>query len=281
LENETTCYGNPYETGETRNVLAANFYGQGFNITSEVTLKDVAVYLRRTAQQPADSLYLVLFNQTDNQIVEEGILTTASGSSTTFSYKTYTFTTPRTLSVGKTYYLYLKSPKSASNRYYQIKLDTAPNQPWAIAATFDKDTSYFIYSTNAGSNFSSETFRDLAGFKMTLQGLGADNYYPNGELISSVFDTGNSSAFNTLTFLGSQNGGQILWQLASSDSSSGPWQYLGPDGTSTSYYSTSPSYIFTGANFYNKRYIRYKLRLETMDQTKTPQVDEVIINYSP
>ncbi len=281
LENETTTYGNPYETGETRNIFGTNFYGQGFNISGDVTVKDISFYINRTNQQPADSLYIVLYNQTDNQTIEEGTLALPSQVTTTYSYRTYTFTTPRVLSAGKTYYIYLKSPNSRSTRYYQVKVDTAPNQPWAIPPTFDKDTSYFVYSANSGTNWTTETFRDLAGFKMTQEVLTGGNYFPNGELISSIFDTGNPSGFNTLSFTGNPNGGKILWQLASSDNSTGPWQYWGPDGTTSSSYSLSPSYIFTGSTFYNKRYLRYKLRLETPDQTKSPQVDEIIINYSP
>lgn len=120
------------------------------------------------------------------------------------------------------------------------------------------------------------------------------------ELISSIIDTGidGGAGFNSLLWQGSLGtGGSVKFQLAFSNSSSGPWTYYGctsvpllcldPSNWTTSSSSVAslnpntslPLPYSSDLSFQNKRYIRYKVFLSTTGTS--PQVNDIIINWSP
>ena len=107
----------------------------------------------------------------------------------------------------------------------------------------------------------------------------------NGSLESSTFDTGitDGVAFNSIMWQGTSGTGIVKFQLASSNSSVGPWNFLGPGGNPTAYYQPSspgvPVAIST-LDHNNKRYFRYRVFLEGAAAT-TPVVQDIIINWSP
>jgi len=110
----------------------------------------------------------------------------------------------------------------------------------------------------------------------------------SGNLTSNIFDTNDAdgTAINTIMWQGTLNNGDVKFQIASSNSSSGPWDFIGPDGTGSTYYGSG-----AGPNIQieidlsdhnNKRYFRYKIFLDSnAGGTQSPQVEDVIINYSP
>lgn len=109
----------------------------------------------------------------------------------------------------------------------------------------------------------------------------------SGTLTSSIFDTGVSSGaqVNGLTWTGTKPGTTIVrFQVATAQSSSGPWTYLGPDGTGTTFYGTEPG---VGSPLYPwvhapGRYFRYRMTLVSdIGQSLTPRVDNVVIRWSP
>jgi len=67
--------------------------------------------------------------------------------------------------------------------------------------------------------------------------------------------------------------------------SGGAWEYLGPDGSETTYYAPTGPNIPVQINLEhhnNQRYFRYKAFLiSDASQSSSPTVDDVIINYSP
>lgn len=109
-----------------------------------------------------------------------------------------------------------------------------------------------------------------------------DQYRPSGNLTSSTFDTGSSSNFY-----------QILWdpedqppetgqdsvkfQIASNTDMQ-TWNFLGPDGTSDTFYTLADSNINPIHN--GDRYIRYKIFLQTEDTNFTPNVAEISITFN-
>jgi len=108
-----------------------------------------------------------------------------------------------------------------------------------------------------------------------------------GDLISPIFDTqvGGGAAINTIMWQGSLNGGAVKFQIASSNNSGGPWDFIGPGASPSTYYQPSgpniPAQIEL-VSHNNKRYVRYKIFLESnVQQTASPSVEDVIINYSP
>jgi len=107
-------------------------------------------------------------------------------------------------------------------------------------------------------------------------------------LTSSILDTGVTAGagFNSLLWLGDSAEGTVKFQIAFSSSSSGLWTYYGPLSTGDNWYTPLPgdSYNFptTGSSSpQNYRYIRYKVYLSTASTSTSPQVDDIIINWSP
>jgi hypothetical protein len=72
----------------------------------------------------------------------------------------------------------------------------------------------------------------------------------------------------------------IKFQLASSNQESGPWAYVGPDGTNSTYYTNGAGELINYNYHLNQRYIRYKLFLENNNSLQPPTLEEVITSYS-
>jgi len=119
---------------------------------------------------------------------------------------------------------------------------------------------------------------------------------PYGDLISSVFDTdvANGVGYNSILWKGTLGTGKVRFQLAGSNSASGPWTYVGSgDGIScnvSGWYEMNPNvsqelHVCSG-EFNNKRYYRYKIRICsntdcTTSGVTSPVVDDVVINWAP
>lgn len=108
-----------------------------------------------------------------------------------------------------------------------------------------------------------------------------------GVLDSATFDTGIASGaqLNSVLWHGSQPAGtSVYFQFATSNSSAGPWNFIGTDGTPSTYYATGPdvSLKLNYAFFNDKRYFRYRVVLQSnVSQTLAPRVDDVLVNWSP
>jgi len=113
-----------------------------------------------------------------------------------------------------------------------------------------------------------------------------------GYLDSITYDTGvvNGAQFNAIMWRGEKPiGTEVYFQLATSNSDSGPWVFFGSDGVDSYYI---PELSQDGETYYaaitnaeshsNKRYFRYRIWLISNSiQTATPRVDKIIINWSP
>lgn len=69
----------------------------------------------------------------------------------------------------------------------------------------------------------------------------------------------------------------LQFQLAAASSTSGPWNYTGPDGTSATYYTatTTLSTAYDGG-----QYLRYKAFFNTTDASTTPSLQDVSIGFT-
>lgn len=108
-------------------------------------------------------------------------------------------------------------------------------------------------------------------------------YIPEGNLISSTFDTGLPSNFDQLIFappdqpagIGSE---AVKFQLASRNTSSEAWIFVGPGNATNTYYFSPNSTI--GSMHNGKRYLRYKLFLSTASSTLTPALSDISFTYT-
>jgi len=102
-------------------------------------------------------------------------------------------------------------------------------------------------------------------------------------LISSTFDLGTSTTdlydigWNP-TSQPAQTGSNSLRLQLASNNNNGTWNYIGPDGTSSSYYTVSSSTIHTSHD--NDRYLRYRVLLQTADENLTPTLEDINFNFS-
>ena len=103
-------------------------------------------------------------------------------------------------------------------------------------------------------------------------------YQASGVLESSTFDTGAASDFTVLIWEPSSQfvGTSLGFQIATNNDSL-TWNYIGPDGTSGTYY-TIPGTSFHSSHD-GDRYIRYKAYLATTDTSVTSVLSNVSLNY--
>jgi hypothetical protein len=105
-------------------------------------------------------------------------------------------------------------------------------------------------------------------------------YVTPGNLESSTFDTGtsNNNFSNIIWEPTSQHPATTLqFQIASSNDITGPWNYVGPDGTASTYYTVSGSSVSSAHDL--NRYVRYKTFLSTIDDKYTPVLTGLYLNY--
>ncbi len=104
----------------------------------------------------------------------------------------------------------------------------------------------------------------------------------SGTLTSSSFNAGPGSNFNTirwlpLTQLPQTGSTPVRLQFASNNDNS-TWNFIGPDGTSSTYYETSGDVLHSTHT--NNQYIRYKIFLTTEDVSATPIITQTSIIHS-
>lgn len=104
-------------------------------------------------------------------------------------------------------------------------------------------------------------------------------YQSSGWAESSTFDTGTASTGYTILSwqpTSQSSSTSIAFQIAANNDGT-TWNYLGPDGTSATYFTTPGEDI--GSIFDNKRYVRYKVFLATTDDKITPVLSSVNLNF--
>ena len=104
----------------------------------------------------------------------------------------------------------------------------------------------------------------------------------SGDVVSSTFDVGTTSNFSKIvwdpidqpTDTGIPN---VRFQVATNNDTV-TWNFTGPDGTASTYYSTTNQNL--GSNYNGNEYLRYKLFLNTASPTFTPNIAQVSFTYT-
>lgn len=104
-------------------------------------------------------------------------------------------------------------------------------------------------------------------------------YDASGELISSTFDLGSAADFSNIFWqLDTQpTNTELKFQLAANDDNT-TWNYIGPDGTGASYYTTNNADIESSLD--GNTYFRYKALLSTSDVYYTPTMNTLRVGYT-
>src|SRR5205085_5214440 len=103
--------------------------------------------------------------------------------------------------------------------------------------------------------------------------------YPTSGNISQVKDSGAavgaSATWTTLSWTATTPANtSVKFQAAGSNAAAGPFTFVGPDGTASTFFTTTGASL---AEFNGKRYLRYKAFLATTDISVTPTLSDVTI----
>ena len=142
-------------------------------------------------------------------------------------------------------------------------------------ANFGNEARY--YSDDAGVD-TEDPAGDLKLKKVGMQ------YVESGLVESSTFDLGTGVTFRNLVVEPStqppQTGNKpLLFQLATSAvPDPGTWNFVGPNGVTSTFYTPTSTVIFTGHS--GDRYLRYQALLHSDSSNYTPQLSELSVTYT-
>jgi hypothetical protein len=198
--------------------------------------------------------------------------------SNTSTYYTVVFPTPATLTAGTLYALVIRPNTNPTGTYAINRSGTA------AAGTDVYAGGQRVISNDAGGTWavvlsgSTTPTQNDAGFIVYIN----NGFVPTGTLISPVKDSnalgGLTSIWSTLSWNASAPANtSAKMQVAGSNSASGPFNFVGPDGTAATFFTTSPASLDL---FYGQRFIQYKAILQSADSLGTPVLNDVTVCYS-
>lgn len=201
-------------------------------------------------------------------------VTTAGFSTSEGGYFSATFSSPPTLTAGTKYAIVFRAANSISAGTYAFFCSCSSN---GSSGTNPYTAGQFVTSSNSGGAWSADTTaggRD-AGFRTYM------GYATLGTFVSSLKDAnpaaGETPAWTTLSWNASvPTNTSLKFQVAASNNATGPFNFVGPDGTASTYFMSASSLaMFTG-----NRYLKYQATLSTTDATKTPTLNDVTVCFS-
>ena len=152
-----------------------------------------------------------------------------------------------------------------------------------IISTTSSNTFYMYYAdagreTNAwGPKHSRQVV-----YPAPVLGAGTESPLAGGSTIgtwtSLVIDTAVNGVFGTISWNATQpSGTTVNFRVAGSASPTGPWTYIGPDGSAATSYASSPGALpFTLDGL---RYLRIQLTLISVSTVTTPLLNDVTVTY--
>jgi len=118
---------------------------------------------------------------------------------------------------------------------------------------------------------------DTAEFQIIRGGIPGNPYQTGGVFESQTFDAGAAVSFNYLSINKSEPAGTSISTQIAINTDNITWIFVGPDGTSASFYTSSGSMPI---QYVSGRYFRFRVFLSG-DGNDTPILSEIRVNYSP
>jgi uncharacterized repeat protein (TIGR01451 family) len=190
-----------------------------------------------------------------------GPVTNASG--TVASYVT-TFASPAAVVSGTSYSVVIKG--GTGSVYVVRSGNTLAN-------------GQYFSTTNSGGTWTGAT-ADMTFTTFVTPPL---TYQASGNFVSSVKDSGavvgSTTNWGTITWNNAAlpSGTSVQFQVAGSNSASGPFNFVGPDGTASTFFTTSGASL---SQFNGLRYLKYKALLATTVNTNTPILNDVTVCFN-
>jgi hypothetical protein len=204
----------------------------------------------------------------------------ASGTIAGFSngaahFETTTLTTPLAVTAGTMYAIVVRPTANPSPGTYALTRSgssTAGADVYAAGTRVAGATSGTVWSIPLTGGVSTD-----AGFRVYLH-----TGFPSvGTFVSSVKDAdpraGRTPTWTTLSFTATTPAGtDVKFQVAASDSSFGTTNFVGPDGTANTFFTTNGASL---SRFDGFRYLRYKAFLTTTSGSATPSLSSVSVCF--
>src|SRR5205823_562623 len=135
-----------------------------------------------------------------------------------------------------------------------------------------------VLSADSGATWSADSTRDY-NFKTYMQ----SGFAASGNLVSSPKDANPSGGITPIWSTFSWNAStpantSLKFQLAGSNNVNGPFNFVGPDGTAGTFFTTSP--VQLSPQFYNFRFLEYKAFLATTDSAVTPTLNDATFCFN-
>ena len=183
--------------------------------------------------------------------------------------KTFTLTTPLQVTAGTRYAFIFRLVSSFANGTMAYTCScTSSTQGTSPYASGQR-----VSSTNSGSTWTADSVgRDLNFVTYINPGFAS-----SGTFVSSMRDAnpaaGSTPHWTTLSWSATTpaNTG-VKFQIAASNSQYGPWNYVGPNGTASTFFTTSGADI---SQFNGFRYLRYEALLSSSNPSATPTLSSV------
>lgn len=257
--NNTQWLGQTFVAGMTGN-LAKIEMGL-FCASCSGTDQPITVEIRTTTGSPALPTSTVLATT-----IMPGF---NSGTQTTL---TATFATPAAVTAGTTYAYTLRLATNRTGTYASV-FGNAPT---------DYGSGNRVVSTNSGGVWSVPTSGGIAR-DLVFRTFIENGFTAPGDFVSGLKDANpvfhQTVTWDSLSWNSSIPANTaISFQLAASNNPAGPFNFVGPDGTSGTFYTTSGVSLL-GA-FDNNRYLKYRAFFSTTDAAQTPVLNDVTIGYS-
>ncbi len=255
-------------------ISITTFGGQTFtpSVTGTLTKADINLFCSGcTGTTPSLTLSLRATSgglPTGADLASATIVGFSSGAS---AYYTGTFASPPTLTAGTQYALVVSPTSNPSAGIYALTrsgTSTAGADVYAGGARVSGATSGTVWSTPLTGGVSTDT-----GFKIYIN----YGFAPAGDLVSGLKDAnpaaGRLPTWTTLSWAAATPANTALkFQIAASNSATGPFNFVGPDTTAGTFFTTSGASL---AQFNGFRYLKYKSYLSTTNSTVTPAVNDV------
>jgi uncharacterized repeat protein (TIGR01451 family) len=250
------------------------WWGQTFTPATSGTLTKLDVELFCSVCSGTTSSQVVNIQATSGGLPTGAVLATATipaFSSGFGTYYTVTFGSPATLTAGTLYAFTVHASTSISAGTYavvrtttnlyasgQSVLSSNSGASWATPTGSPKDLEFHTYITTPF------TYPNPGNFTSTVKDSGAvTGATPNWTTLSWT----NTLPANTT----------VKFQAAGSNSSSGPFNFVGPDGTAATFFTTSGASL---SQFNGLRYLEWKAFLSTTNTANTPTLSDVTVCYN-
>src|SRR5580765_8385277 len=188
--------------------------------------------------------------------------------------KTVTFPSPITLTAGTRYTFIFRATAARTGGVYAYTCScstasSSDSNPYANGQR--------VTSSTSGASWTADTIvggRDLNFITYINPGFAS-----SGTFVSSLKDAnpaaGRTPSWTTLTYSATTPAGTaVKFQIAGSNNAAGPFNFVGPDGTAGTFFTTSGVSL---SQFNGFRYLKYKAYLSTTDSTVTPTVNDVTV----